>query len=678
MTDLYYRLNDGLNDVAYKFYPMDKDVQTLIVDRDRDWYKSIFYYTKEQVEEASKIIEVKNTKGNIYKRIRGIGGITDNSNGTRYKTIEDVKSNILPFDFDSSNIELSQEDTRTLYHRLLDKGFKDEQIQISFSGGKGFSVVVETDTFLNPNELKSICSVLGEGLSTFDPKIYNASRLFRVPITKHHSGLYKMPIPSETLLEHTVNEIKDIATNRIDPNNIKDFYQTAELPEEIYKYRNHIVENKVDQTKMVVDPAIENLDWNNRQKFLTPEKWVLTNGLGYGEGERHDAYMILAASFKSAGFKRDQAGDMIKRADERHCIINKREAFDEEELWFNILDNVFSDSWQGGTYGQGHPIIARINRQLPGYLRNKKQEGFVDGSYIQEKLKKFVKDIDKNTIQLGVKCFDDKIRMLTGTSVGILGVPGSAKTTLALNMLKNNSLKGEDAAFYSLDMNESLVGLTQMRNISGLSNEIIWDLLKDDPNRYQEISKGVEDTYENVKYSFRYGVTPADIRNDILDYEQNTGKKMRLVVVDYLENVQSGYTDPTIGAGVVAQQLANVAAELEVLIVILLQTQKSVKPGDPIESMRSIKGASVIEQSLSLAIGIHREGQQLAYKDYDNFLTANILKNRFGPLATITMAFNGRKAEIKDMTKDQKLAFQDLLDMKKEDREDKENEKGGW
>jgi len=268
--------------------------------------------------------------------------------------------------------------------------------------------------------------------------------------------------------------------------------------------------------------------------------------------------------------------------------------------------------------------------------------------------------------------------MLTGTSVGILGCPGASKTTLALNMLKNNSLKGEASIMYSLDMNESLIGLTQMRNVSGLSNEVLWELVKSDPKRYKKIREEVVDNYKNVSYSFRFGITPADIREDIVQYEEQTGRKVRLVVVDYLENVQSGYTDPTIGAGVVAQQLANVAAELEVLVVILLQTQKSVKPGEAIETMRSIKGASVIEQSLSLALGIHREGQQIAYKDYDDFLTVNILKNRFGKMGTVNMAFNGQKAEIKEMTKDQKLAFQDLLDMKREDKEEDKEKKGSW
>ena len=679
MTKLYYRLNSGLNDVNYKFYPIEDDVHSHINDYERDHYKSIYYYTEDQVEEASQIITVKSQKtGNNYNRIRGVGNVTDSVTGTRYRTIEDVKTNILAWDFDSSNIELSQQDTRKLYQKLIDSGIKDNEIQVSFSGGKGFSLVLETDTLMTPDEVRTICSVLADGLATFDPKIYNPSRIFRIPLTKHSSGLYKTPIPSETLLNYDVDTIKELATEKLSPEDIAGVYSKTKLPKK-FRELKLITEKLKTKTDKIIDPSITNLDWSNKPKFLSPEKYVLHSALGYGEGERHDTYMILASTYRAAGYSDFHARAMIKAIDEQHCLINKRESFDEDELWFNIIGTVYSESWQGGTYGPGHPILTRIADQIPSYLNREKKKGLIQNGDVFDKFQKFAIDIDKNTLKLGVSDFDKDIRMLAGTTVGILGTPGSGKTSLALNMLKNNSAKGEKSIFFSLDMNESLVALTQMRQATGLSNEQIFKMVKDMPEEFELAKVKSMKAYENVDYSFRFGLTPADIREDIEKCEKDSGEKVRLVVVDYLENVQSGYSDPTVGAGVVAQQLANVAAEMEVLIVILLQTQKSTKPGESIQTMRQIKGASVIEQSLSVALGVHREGQILAYKDYDNSMTVNILKNRFGPLGSTNMYFSGLKAEVRNMTKDEKKTLDFLKDLKKEDKEEKEKEKNsGW
>lgn len=163
-----------------------------------------------------------------------------------------------------------------------------------------------------------------------------------------------------------------------------------------------------------------------------------------------------------------------------------------------------------------------------------------------------------------------------------------------------------------------------------------------------------------------------------MEYEARTGKKLRLVVVDYLENVQSGYTDPTIGSGAVAQQLTNIANELDVAMVILLQTQKSVKPEEPIESMRSIKGASVIEQGLSCAIGVYREGQLLKHQDYDNTMTINVLKNRFGPLSSTIVSWRGARSLITDLTPDDRKIYEALLEIKQQEKEENKNDKGNW
>lgn len=676
MSKLYYRLNNGVNDINYKFYPIEDSVYNHITNFDTDWYQSIYYYTEEQVNEALTVIQ-EERRNKKYKRIRGIGNVVDSETGKKYTTMVDVVTNQLSWDFDSTDLETSRCDTNILINRLIQVEILPEAIEVCFSGGKGFSVVVKTNEFLKPNEVKHICTELGGDLETFDPKIYNASRIFRVPLTMHHSGLYKTPLPIETVREYDCDAIKQVCKDRLEVDDIIDLYPIALFTPALKSIKVSTVLTPKTESDVRIISQIEKLDWSKRLKFLTPEKWVLYNGLGYFDGERHETYMILASSLKAAGFDANQAYGQVKTTDRLHSEMNHKERFPTSELWDNVILTVFSDSWMGGTYGQGHPILSRIRESIPERLKREK-EVIVENGFIFDKFKQFAVDIDKNTIKTGIDIFDKKITLLTGTSIGILGIPGSAKTTLAMNILKNTSVRGEVGFFFSLDMNESLIALKQIQQLTGYDNNKIFKLVKDSPKEFEVIRKKAEEIYKNVGYTFKFGITPADIRQTVQDYEEKHNKKVRLIVIDYLENVQSGYNDPTVGSGVVAQQIANICADEELLGITLMQTQKAVKPGEPIESMRQIKGASVIEQSISVGIGISRPGQALQYKDYDNYLVANILKNRFGPLGSIPMHFDGSQSIIRDMTATEKIGYSSLLEMIEDDKKVEKEDNKSW
>jgi KaiC/GvpD/RAD55 family RecA-like ATPase len=672
LTKYYYRLCKSLEDYG-SFYPIERNPYEEIKNLNTDIYKSIFFYTQEQVDEATKVIKVRKN-GIEYSRPRGVGRITD-VDGNQYPTLYGV-TNQLVWDFDSADNEQARKDARDLCNNLIQQGVVEEAIQICFSGNKGFSVVVGSNQLFNADEVKQICMNLAAPLKTKDSKVYNDSRVFRLPLTRHQTtGHYKIPITLNTLRSYNAKLIKESAKNNIDPKEIDGAWITVDLPKSVIALKE--VKTKEKSVDVEFVQTIQDLDFANRPRFLPPAKFVLHQGFIL-PGERHHSFMILAATFKKEGFTRTDAYNLLKGVAERQATIYEQEPFSENEIWDNILETVYSDSWQGGTFGMDHPILQKINEALPDQFKYKDSKGLVVGGFIFDQFEKFAVDIDKNTLSFGIKALDNKIKLLAGTSVGILGVPGSSKTSLAIELLENNSVKGEQSIFFSLDMNESLIALKLIQRATKLTNDEIFGIVKSHPLKFKELREQAMNPFRNVNYSFKYGSSPAEIRQSILDLEQKTGKKVRLVVVDYLENVQSGYSDPTVGAGMVAQQLANIAADLNVLIVILLQTQKDHQPGSPILSMRSIKGASVIEQSLSVAIGIHREGQVSKYADYDQFLDVNILKNRFGALGHATIGWDGPRSRFYEMGADDKLKYQDLLDIKKADKETDEKEKNRW
>lgn len=582
--------------------------------------------------------------------------------------ITDVSTNIIYFDFDSSaNLDDAIKDAKSCVQKLLELKLDPRSIRVFFSGKKGAGVEIHTLDNFTVDQVKNITANLAGEYATFDKQIYNASRLIRMPLSRHlDTGNYKTPFAAEEFLTLETTEIVKQSKNvdDIDVNALSDYWTKISFPKEL------IVEKKDVVKELTKNHSnISGVDFTKKPDFLTPEKYILS--LGHFEpGERNHALMILGATYHYLKFDKQDAYRLLKSAVEKQCERTGQDKFPKEEIWNNIIATVYGPTWKGRTYSvENDYLLARIQAQLPEHIKIERRVELVSNENIMDKFIKFSIDIDKNTIKTGIKALDKKLMLITGTSVGILGAPGSGKSTLVMNLLSTTSLANEVGIFYSLDMNESLIALKQIQRISGLSNGVIFDMVKQDRNKFLEMKGLADKEFQNVAYSFKSGVTVDGIRNDVIRYQERTGKKVRLVVVDYLESIQSGINDPTVGSGLAAQGLTNIASELDLLMVILLQTQKSVHPGDAITSMRSIKGASVIEQALSVAIGIHREGQPVQYQNWDKTLTVNVVKNRFGMLSTTDVEWIGARSIVTDLTDESRRVLNELKDLKKDDVE---------
>src|SRR5690606_20660298 len=134
----YYRLTKSLNDIG-TFISEDTNPFDVIETQDQDYYISIYKYTEDQKKAAEQIIEK-----NGYKRPAGVSGIND------------VTTNKLVFDFDSEDLNKAKTDTIECVNRLIENGVDVKNINISFYGNKGISVVVNHDRELTPKQHKSL------------------------------------------------------------------------------------------------------------------------------------------------------------------------------------------------------------------------------------------------------------------------------------------------------------------------------------------------------------------------------------------------------------------------------------------------------------------------------------------------------------------------------------------
>lgn len=145
-----------------------------------------------------------------------------------------VVFNKLWIDIDSrTNLSLSQKAAVLLVDELVNKyGVHKDGIAIYFSGGKGFHIGLDSVMFNKLNfessRVPSICKRMVGKLtmiditdkeavrnSPIDFAIYNHTRVFRTPLSKHASGNYKVMVSVDQIKTLTIEEIVERARTKV-------------------------------------------------------------------------------------------------------------------------------------------------------------------------------------------------------------------------------------------------------------------------------------------------------------------------------------------------------------------------------------------------------------------------------------------------------------------------------
>lgn len=616
----YLRLSEGLS--KYKLIPETEDIWKHIKSNEKDYYVSLYKYN--------------DTQYNIWKAKGTVAGI------------KDVVTNKLFFDLDhSENTELARKDALTIVSRLMAKGVTQDNIQVCFSGNKGYSIEVDTTSLFTPDEFKSITMSLAGDLKTFDTVVSDPQRIVRVVGTKHpKSGLYKFPLTVVQLGELPVEQVRTMASNidNIDEDTMNGWKEVT-LPSSIEELK--IVKAT---KKEPVDVEVHDLDVSKKPKWLSDAKYALQEGY-FGAGERNTAFMIMASTYKGQGFSKEITYRALKGVAEVQANRNGVDRYSDKELWNNIVEVVYRQDWKGGTYSyENTPLLQEVTARLGLAVPRTEEAALIPVKNVTDIFRKFALDIDKNTIKLGIDVIDKEVRITTSMLVGLLAAPSAGKTSISLGVLNSISKSNTKALFFSLDMGAPLVFQRLIQKHTGMSGKKIFELYKNGDPRVDEFNDIVAKEYSNVSFCFRSGISPDNIREYILQQEQLDGERAKLVVIDYLECLQGPYSDATANTAIIAQQLKDIANELEVCILLLLQPQKQA--GDPsaeLLSMRQVKGSSVVEQAASVIFTIYRPGFSPKNPQEDKYMTVAVVKNRMGQLGSFNFAWDGVTGEIREL-----------------------------
>jgi hypothetical protein len=619
----------------------------LNINTNIDYYLSLFQYSEQHKKEAE-------TKGTIAG-------------------LKNTTTTVLYFDFDSkTNVELAKSDAIDLAKTLVERfNIDPENIKCYFSGFKGFGIELSLDKRITNDQFKAAVQRLAGHYKTFDHVVSDANRVLRVPNTKHPvSGLYKIPLKLYELDELSTEEIKTLASA---PRKDDFINNPIKLPNNLF-----VVEAKKESNPVeVVDDLKAALE--NKPRHWRDYKWALAQGF-FESGERHNALMVVAATCRGLGYDKQTAYYICKAALKKQAARTGSDEFDKGELFENIIErSVYSDTWEGGQYSpKTNPWLAKYCERM-GFLTDQKEEEVRPKRILEVKdsFEHYVKHIEENTVLTGISILDREVPLTVGMNLGIVGAASSGKTALALEILKNTSKSGVVSVFASLDMHRNRLFEKLLYKTTGLTREQLYTKIKQDG--IDSVTEKLKEDYANVFFYDRSCPTVADIRDFIEKVQEETGKPVKLVMVDYFERVNSERSDETAASKDVAGQLQDLINDLNVCLITLVQPNKfslSGGPDAPIKSYTAIKGSSFLYQSFRSIISIWRPFFTPEDKERDNYMQMGVLKNDLGELGIYNFSWNGKKGEIKEMTEEQEEYFQSLLKEKEAKKSAKASD--GW
>lgn len=642
MTD-YVRLCRGLADKG-QLIPIHNGDLTDIYNKlhlDKDAYVSVYYF---------------NENHNVgFQKTGTVSGITD------------VVGDKLVWDFDcEDNIQLAQDDARQLVSNLKKIGFNDKAIRIFFSGKKGFEVSINITERLTPTQVKNICLNFADGLNTVDTKIYNATRILRLPLTKHQlSGLYKFPLSVEDLMVATIDEIKDLAKTTLSYLDIKHAWTKSSLPIELDSLKT-ITPNVPLNVKY---KEIGTLDLSTLNRDTPPGydivRWALLQGY-FTDGERNNALLYLAAFLKSLNYAIEHTYRILKGTCEIQAErTNAAQRYPDSELYNNIVTVVYSDNWQGGTgspkdvdswlyhYAKSTGLYEELDETTRRDILTVEQVGSL--------FRTFAANIDKNRLEFGIEALDKELDALVGRSYIIGGSPGSGKTSLALQIMNNTSLKNTRSIFFSFDMSVEDVFQKLIQKHFKLNAKDVYDQAKD-PERLKEFMVCVAENYKNTHFIRSSGMTTEAMRKRIHEIERACGE-VKMVIVDYLDLVQSEFSDPTQKSMAIMQGLKSIGTDMRKCMIILAQPNKAnQKINQPVASYSAIKGSGALGELANAVLWIHRPGASARGFENDKYYTIDCLKNRHGAMFNLDFSWEGVSGTINTLTAEQKIRLSDLRD----------------
>lgn len=663
----FVRVNKTLEDKGVlltleeaEHYYIDKVVQ----ENTLDWYSSLFIFGPEaKVHYDSK------------------GGSMAGYAGPAY-------THNLVFDLDNADLEVAKQDVIRLLSRLskevgLGKEGINNHVRVYFSGNKGFHVFVKTLKRFSPEELKDYCKAIAGDLASFDAKIYNTTRCFRIVNTiNKKSGLYKIPVSLELIKQKdAIDRIKELA---VAPQKVKD--ETVPL-QDITAFDKYVAIRKDVKKRSVVMPDVEEINGIRGLKEIdfkrgkgTPKCiYALSQGIVVpGKGHRHEVFLHLGNYYRNQGHNQDVVeGILTGIAKLNHKLYPEHDEFPSLEIKTSIIKMVFPEEEVVNIGGWGvspeNEVFASYCKSVPcsdkcAIHSKVAKKSVITIDDIASDFVSFASNFQQSVVETGIDFIDRNVKIAKGTTALVVGSSGSGKTSICLNIFENLNKKKQSSLFFSLDMHKNLVYMKLAQRHTSYSQEDVFRIFeRNDYKKMMEIKDIIKEHYGHTYFDFSGSLSIDDIVQRTQAIEDQSGNKINLVVVDYASRLTGPHSDSNANETYNALRSKQAADDTDAAWIILNQISRASGSGfTPLRSKRVAKGSSAWEESASTQLNVWRPFMGLHLtKDGENGIIYNdsymncfIAKNRLGPELEGILYWDGKTGKVRDLGEEEKNFYE--------------------
>lgn len=647
---MYVRLTKTVRDKGRLVTP--EELAELVEDYDIDWYYSPFMYG----EDALDYFEEND------KSIKGYTG--------------EAFTNVLYWDLDcKADFGKVQENAIKLIDYLVECGFGDG-IELYFSGNKGVHVLLNTENKCLPQQVKKICyNVAVEAdldQEVFDTSVYNVNRIFRIPFTKHQdSGLYKVPLTYEQLCDLSEEEVRSLAeTNDYDPIEFAEV-DAAELIEEF----GQIIAPSVTDDNNVID--LDRIREKYGSEFnpldCPPDKrrciYVLENGY-FGHGERENASIRLAAYYMSQGENREQVEnrlyDALKRREAHYTDLNQWEDADVQR----ILNEVFSENWNGGAYSCRTDEFLRSKCDVGSGCcaddkSHKEKLNVVTVGGLIDRYLDYANQALMEYPEMGIKWLDEMIRIRPRNFSIVNGANGSGKTSLVIQFMENLNRQQMWHLFFSLDMADTSLFEKLGAKYTEYSQEEIesaFNIHTRDEKIMAEVLSAIREKLPYTLFDFTSSVDSRYIEHTIstLKRREIDPVNIQVAIIDYAGRITGDKDSEYANATDVALRANDICKRTNTHLMFISQVPRD--EGDhtlPLRSSRVSKNSGAWEENATIVVNCWRPfGDGIAR--LDKYMHIYIAKNRSGTLGERVFSWEGKTGTVSDISKSEFIEYSNL------------------
>lgn len=251
-----------------------------------------------------------------------------------------------------------------------------------------------------------------------------------------------------------------------------------------------------------------------------------------------------------------------------------------------------------------------------------------DSKRMYQSYKDYLASSDKNTLKLGIHNIDKHIKITPGEVLFIMGRPGTFKTALLQQILQQYSFYSQmGSCFFSLEMPvQNVAERFLISSNTNITKELLQHQIKEQDD-------------SDIKFNFKlhmgnFFVVPKKCSLDqmpsyIRMIENKNNIKIGAIGIDYLKLVKTEFTKEYEHVGAVARGSKDLAKELNIPVVLLVQTSRKAAAGTSELELDYGRGSGEIEESCDALIGLWHNTDSNGIINKEQ-LICKILKNRKG------------------------------------------------